>query len=420
VNRWASPRLAMLLALAFVGIGAALALREPLLVVLASPPVAVLALGVAAHRWSDPEFTVSAVPARVIEGDELDLVIEVRSAATVPWLDLELTLPPALRSLDGARRAVVALPAGTTRRIRFPVVAERWGVASPSHLRIEARDRFGLFCASRVQSVHANVRVYPRDARLRSLLTGVRTGQSLGAHLAVDRGDGCEFAETRPFRPGDRTRSVNWRVSARRRQLWVTERHPERQTDVVLLVDGTVAIGERDTSLRRAVQAASQIADAHLGVHDRVGVCAVGQRVRWLRPGLGARQLYDVVDTLLDAQSAPGGRLSPSALSALRTLPGGTSVVALSALADAGTVEALADLRRRAHDVVVVVTPLDGLLPDESGPSDEVARRIWELERHVVRRRLVAAGVPVVDWSDERPLAAALALLGRRRARRSA
>ena len=48
--------------------------------------------------------------------------------------------------------------------------------------------------------------------------------------MARAKGDGIEFADIRPFVPGDRVRRINWRASARRPGLWVNESHPERNT----------------------------------------------------------------------------------------------------------------------------------------------------------------------------------------------
>ena len=58
-----------------------------------------------------------------------------------------------------------------------------------------------------------------------------------GSQVARSKGDGVEYADIRDFVPGDRVRSINWRASARRQGLVVNERHPERNTDVVLFVD---------------------------------------------------------------------------------------------------------------------------------------------------------------------------------------
>ena len=58
------------------------------------------------------------------------------------------------------------------------------------------------------------LRAFPREQRLRELVAPLRTQPFLGAHVARARGDGIEFADIRPFAPGDRVRQVNWRATA--------------------------------------------------------------------------------------------------------------------------------------------------------------------------------------------------------------
>jgi uncharacterized protein (DUF58 family) len=73
------------------------------------------------------------------------------------------------------------------------------------------------------------------------VLRPFRTQVFAGNQVAREKGEGIEFADMRPFAPGDRVRRVNWRASARRGELWVNEYHAERNGDVVLAVldDGT-------------------------------------------------------------------------------------------------------------------------------------------------------------------------------------
>jgi uncharacterized protein (DUF58 family) len=278
--------------------------------------------------------------------------------------------------------------------------------------------------------VQSPVRIYPTEGHLRGLAEPRRTGQSLGSHLAAERGEGCEFADVRPYRPGDRLRAVNWRVSARRGERWVTERHPERSADLVLLLDAGTDIGtDDDSTLRHAIRGAMALADSHVAAHDRVGLCALGGTLNWLTPRLGQYQLYRVVDTMLDCQEARrrgrGGSGVGGALAALgpggglplRGLAPGSAVVALTPLLDRRVVGVIADLRQRGFDAVVVEVSAEAVLPGAEDDTAWVARRVWRLEQEAVRRQLSAVGVPCVGWDDSRPLGAALDLVARRRAR---
>ena len=88
----------------------------------------------------------------------------------------------------------------------------------------------------RVRRPH-RLQIYPRPELLQSLVAPLDTQLATGDLVARVRADGLEFADTRGFVPGDRLRSVNWRASARRGELIVNERHPDRNADVVLFLD---------------------------------------------------------------------------------------------------------------------------------------------------------------------------------------
>ena len=69
--------------------------------------------------------------------------------------------------------------------------------------------------------------------------------------------------------------------------------HPERSTDVVLLLDTFTDVPGQDqqSSLATAVRGANGIADHYLRRRDRVGLIAFGGSIRWLVPGARYRLL---------------------------------------------------------------------------------------------------------------------------------
>ena len=373
MNRSVSPRFVGLVLLGAAALVATLVFRQPALAGVAAGLLAVPAV------WA-PRYTAGrswtcrsrSLQPRVVEGDRLQVIVAVDADGDVPWVDVELELPATLASGDGVLRRVVSVEAGVTRLVRFVVQPETWGVVGAGRVRLVARDRFGLFATSTLVTANAAVRVYPAEGRLGGLVPPVRTNPTLGSHRSTDRGDGCEFADLRPFRPGDRSRDVNWRTSARRGAVWVSERHPERSTDVVLVLDDTVDHGggvgddhsaSGDGTLRLSIRAALALAESHLAAQDRVGLAALGAPLRWMRPRVGRRQLYQVVDVLLDSQFARSAGVSAAELSVIAGLAPGTTVVALTALGEPRVIEALVDLRRRGHHVVVLEVPAESTLP---------------------------------------------------------
>jgi uncharacterized protein (DUF58 family) len=244
---------------------------------------------------------------------------------------------------------------------------------------------------------------------LRSLVQPFETQVFAGNHVAREKAEGIEFADLRPFVAGDRVRRVNWRASARRGELWVNEHHAERNSDVVIFVDAFAEVGELPTStLDDAVRAAATLAVRYLRQRDRVAFVSFGGAVSWLGPGSGTRQLYRIVDSMLDTQIAQNSFWRDIDAIPRRTLPPRALVLALSPLLDDRGVSALIDLRARGFDVALFeISPLP-FMPAAADEVEEAALRIWRLRREALRGTLEAAGIAVAVWDEERPLVAAV------------
>ena len=245
------------------------------------------------------------------------------------------------------------------------------------------------------------IRVYPREDTLRRILQPRDTQVFSGSEVARHKGEGIEFADMRPWAPGDPLKRVNWRATARRGEVWVNESHPERNTDVILFVDSFAeARGEDASTLDLAVRATAALADAYIGRRDRVGLISFGGILRWLEPGMGTVQLYRIVDALLDTQIILSYYWTGIDVIPQRTLPPNSLVIALSPLLDGRSVDALLDLRARGHDLCVLdVSPVPFTQRPESG-IDEVAYDIWILRRDALRHRLQRSGIAVAEWHE--------------------
>ena len=99
-------------------------------------------------------------------------------------------------------------------------------------------------------------------------------------------------------------RSINWRASARRNELVVNVRHPERNSDVILFLD-TFADAHSASSwstLDLAVRVTSTFTGHYLQRRDRVGLVSFGGLLSWLTPGIGIGQRYRIIDSLLASE----------------------------------------------------------------------------------------------------------------------
>jgi uncharacterized protein (DUF58 family) len=409
VTRTAAPKLIAYAGLAALGLLAALAARLPELVVLAAPFAVVAAVGQLHVRRPELGARVELERDRVLEGEDVVVTVTVDSAVGAERAELLLELPPELKTAAGVNPRAVHVPDDAERELSFPVSCTRWGGFRVGRVFVRTHDVFGLFIHEDVLDERVPLKVFPRDEAVRNLLRPLETQVYSGNHVAAQRGEGIEFADLRQFVPGDRVRHVNWRASARRRQLWVNEYHPERNADLVVFVDAFAEArrAERST-LDPAVRAAASIVARYLRQRDRVGFVSFGGFLNWLLPSSGTRQLYRIVDAMLDTQIVLSYAWKEVDVIPPRTLPPHALVIALTPLLDDRSTSALLDLRGRGFDLVVVeISPLP-FLPQPQDTAQELGLRLSRLRREAVRGRFERAGVPVAVWDDESSLAEAL------------
>jgi uncharacterized protein (DUF58 family) len=397
-----APRTTGLLALAAGGLVAALATGRPELAVLAVPFL--VFVGVGLLLASEPRLAaeVELDRNRLLEGETAIAKVRLRNKGTAA-LSVELAVAGTGQLVLEPRGAVVVrVPAGSSTELAFSLLPWRWGAHAIGPLLVRTRDPLGVTVWEASIGSRVDLRVFPREQRLRELIAPLRTQPFLGTHVARGHGQGIEFADVRAFRVGDRVRHVNWRATARRGSLQVNDRHPEHSSDVVLLLDTFQEAREGPSgTLDSGVRAAAALARAHLARRDRVGVVDFGGTLHWLEPAFGTRQLYRIIDALLASEIAFSYAWRNVEGIPLRVLPPGALILAITPLLDERSIAVVTDLRRRGRDVTVVeVSPLDHVSP---GPSlaDAIAYRLWRLERDALRARLQALGVGVAVWQGD-------------------
>lgn len=406
MTRSAAPKLGAYAGLTAFGLLAALVLGQPLIVALAAPFALVLGLGLV---WGvDPglEASVSIDRDRVLEQDEIILELELWAMRGVSRLDILVRLPEGLVVEDGGNPVSIRLQGRETRTLRFRLRAARWGGYVFGDVILRGQDSFGLFRFDETLPRNLQLRVFPREEQLRSLLRPRETQPYIGDEVSRRRGDGIEFADIRPFAFGDMVTRVNWRATARRGELWVNDRHPERNNDVVLFLDSfTEARRGEASTLDLALRAAATLARGYIGKRDRVGLIGFGGALRWLQPGMGEAQLYRICEALLDTRILLHYAWRDIAVVPARVLPPQSLVVALTPLLDERSIGALFDLRARGHDLVVFETsPVPYVDPGKT-EIELLAFRLWQLRRDSLRERLRRSGVAVTEWKEGTPLA---------------
>jgi uncharacterized protein (DUF58 family) len=223
----------------------------------------------------------------------------------------------------------------------------------------------------------ALARVVPADLRelLRAHALELRRpvwGRRHGRHRSARAGIGLDFRDHRAYSPGDDPRQLDWRAVARRDRLVLRQTEAEDELPLAIVLDAAagMAYGEGSRAkivVARAIAGALAWLAARQG--DRVGLaigCEDAVDGRVLKPHGGQERLDAVAHAL--ARTEPRGACPWEALltEVAHRLPRRSLIVILSDLLDPGMgrddadavrdelMRALAQLRARRHDVVVV------------------------------------------------------------------
>lgn len=396
---------------------------SPLTSALAACTAVALTLAIVTGRW---QLVVFAAPfigvlvgasrrptgGRIWVSGESDALRCLESETVTITTSIESAEPAVVRRLrpapvDGLHIEVEKATAPNQLTMR--VSAERWGRYIIA-VQVHTVSTSGLWAGAPVTLPAAELRVYPLADPQDVALPPADLPDRIGTHLTRHHGPGVEYADIREYVPGDSLRTVNWRVSARRGRLHVTDRLTDRSADVVVLIDAyPQPSGPATTATERSARGAAQLVQSVLQRGDRAGVVLLGSAPRWLAPDIGRHQFYRLLDAVLDAGEWHSH--SSSALAPRAAMPPNAIVVAFSTLMNADFGLALTDLRRRGHPVLVVDV-LDRL-PFREEP-DPIVARWWRLERSRMYRNIAVTGVDVMGWSHDSGLNHAMHLMPQR------
>ncbi|MBV7698998.1 DUF58 domain-containing protein [Streptomyces sp. TRM70350] len=322
-----------------------------------------------------------------------------------------------------ASRHRLTVPPGERRRITTRLRPTRRGDRQADRVTIRSYGPLGLFARQGTHKVPWTVRVLPPFTSRRHLPSKLARLRELDGRTSVlQRGEGTEFDSLREYVPGDDTRSIDWRATARQSTVAVRTWRPERDRHILLVLDtGRTSAGRVGDAPRldASMDAALLLAALASRAGDRVDLLAYDRRVRALVQG---RTAGDVLPSLVNAMATLEPELIETdarglAATALRTAPRRSLIVLLTTL-DAAPVEegllpVLPQLTQR-HTVLVasVADPHIARMATSRGNTESVydaaAAAQAQSERHRTAEQLRRHGVTVVDATPDE-LAPALA-----------
>lgn len=230
------------------------------------------------------------------------------------------------------------------------------------------------------------------------------------------RGEGSEFHQLREFAAGMDPRSIDWKRSARMRNLVVREMRAERNHQIILCVDSGRLMAEQlggFTKLDRAINAALAMCWAGGLAGDLVGFYSFDSRPRLFQPALPGRTAFARLQTICadlnyETQETNhtlglthlSGRLKRRSL-----------IVIFSDFVDSITAELMIEnmqVLARHHFIVYVALRdpmLAKLVEPEETTLDAIARSVAARqvvqERRAVMEKLARLGVLCLDSTPE-------------------
>jgi uncharacterized protein (DUF58 family) len=322
-----------------------------------------------------------------------------------------------------ASRHRLTVPSGERRRVTTRLRPTRRGDRQADRVTIRSYGPLGLFSRQGSHKVPWTVRVLPPFTSRKHLPSKLARLRELDGRTSVlTRGEGTEFDSLREYVPGDDTRSIDWRATARQSTVAVRTWRPERDRHILLVLDtGRTSAGRVGDAPRldASMDAALLLAALASRAGDRVNLLAYDRRVRALVQG---RSAGDVLPSVVDAMATLEPELVETdarglTATALRTASRRSLIVLFTTL-DAAPVEqgllpVLPQLTQR-HTVLVasVADPHIASMAKARGNAEAVyeaaAAAQAQSERQRTAEQLRRHGVTVVDATPE-DLASALA-----------
>jgi uncharacterized protein (DUF58 family) len=364
---------------------------------------------------------------RVLLGERASVVLALANPAR---RTLRAVVRDAWQPSAGAAppQARVTVAAGGRAWLTTELTPDRRGDKTAAAVTIRSLGPFGLAARQGRLSAPWTVRVLPPFHSRRHLPEKLsRLRQLDGQHRALLRGPGSEFDSLREYVIGDDVRSIDWRATARLRDVMVRTWRPERDRQILIMLDtGRTSAGRVGgvPRLDAAMDAALLLTALASRAGDRVDMLAFDRRVRARVVGTPRSAVLSAVAQAMAGLQAElvetdAAALGSAALTAARHR---CLIVLLTDLNPAAVTEGLLPrlpLLAARHEVVVAAVSDPALAEmsadhaDAAAVYDAAAAQQALAARQRVGALLQRRGAHVVDAPPDRlPAALADAYLG--------
>jgi len=315
---------------------------------------------------------------RIFFGDEVQLEVEVanRKPLPLPWIKVSPEVPPECEFLTGATtpsyrytrlQLSSLLSLGWYHKVtrRYRLRCRHRGCFTFGPTRIRSGDPFGFSEREMEIQQMEYLTVYPKIVPLEKL--SIPSHQPIGDILTRRHifEDPVLTTGVRDYHFGDSLKKIHWKTTARLGRLQTKLFQPTTTIDMALFLDVRTVkpptLGQVTSLLELAIITAASLANEAMAAGYRVGLYA-NQKRRFsgkaisLPPSQHPDQLALILEALAQIpgsfQAMPLARLLPYES---RSLPWGSTVVAITAAPTENLVTSLFSLKRAGRRVALVL-----------------------------------------------------------------
>ncbi len=216
-------------------------------------------------------------------------------------------------------------------------------------------------------------------------------GEGIGGHLSSRTGYSLEFADFRPYQPGDDFRLVDWTAYARLRKLLVRVYKREVEAPLYLFLDTSASMGKgRPVKLGFAARLAAALSFVAHRSQDRFGLVSFSARIEGELPPKRGKSHLATLFRLLSTLEARGETDLNTALTqwASRGAEPGICFVLSDFLCEGGWHEGISALLHGRHAVAMVQV----LSPQDLDPGLRGELELVDVELGKSRRLVASVG----------------------------
>lgn len=229
--------------------------------------------------------------------------------------------------------------------------------------KITINDASGLFTRDLVPPNASQLLVYPSlgDVKKYDMQMRRRTNVQLqGIRKGIAQGPGTDFIALRKYAPGDELRQIDWKATARTRQLMVRTFQAEKKQRIFILLDSgrLMHAGSGVSMLDAGINTAVLLSHVVLKRGDLLGFATFSDKLEFfLKPGNNRAHFYRMLDALARIRPQKETDFIASFKQLSPLLRKRSLVIIISSLHDGGQkqiVEAIKMLKAHRHAIVVI------------------------------------------------------------------